>query len=977
MKRIITITVFSFLLVFLSNEVHAAKRYWIKTSAAKWNDTTNWSATSGGAGGASVPGVNDTAYFNGSGTGNDTLDVNVSVKHLNIASGYTGKIVQGTYTVTIGTTGATLSGGTFEGGSATITISGPSTIAGCAFTSTSGTLICSSSMTFSSGSFTHNNGYVRFTATSTITGALSFYNLQLLPSGTSVYTIASGTTITVNNNFYFQGSAIATIMTGTISLKKDLYAQNTGNATTGGTATIQFTGTGKQYLYGTSTLEAPLCNITVNKSDTLTLVDTICIGGNFIRTSGVVSAGTSCVYLHEVQSATITGNTTFYDLTIFHYINNVVCTISAGTTITVKHNLKINGDNFFTLNTGTINAEGNIYTKNSATNGGGGSGYLNINGSGTQHIYGTEIANGARMCNIKIEKPSTDTLYIHQNLTPLVAWTYVSGIVEATGSTIYFKNSKTISGSHALGNVVFSNSATSTYTIASGTILEIKGDLSFTGSSSLLLNTGTIYARGHVSTTNSHASTAGTATIIINGDGPQTLTGSGTANTGKFPNIQIDKSSGTLTLSSVISVNGHWNYIKGDVDPTNSSVALYGTFNLDGQQEGSSNLMRFYSLGVGTGTRTLTGNIDINNNFTISAGATCNANGNNMNVGGNWNCQGTFTYSTGTVTFDGSSYNTIKGATGTTVGFGNVAFNRGTGSVTLQNPMRVNTSMNITKGRIKTTSTNYLEFVDNATCTTAAHSAYVHGPVRKTGNDAFTFPLGDTTLNDTAAFHPLAITAPGVATDRFEAQYWATQQILGDSIVDTLEYLSTCDYWIVSRQVGSSDVKATIGWNVNCPPHSLADGRAVCWDGNKWVGTGNAAQNVTWPTGTITSSLNLTFISGVATISVAVKKDPYRGYAVLKKKLDGNFYRAYNTLWFKFDDEYNDVAAPLNFTVRDISNNSIVNLSSTNNNTQAVAIGDNRFKLDLFTSTGPLPSGYYILEVTNEKNEKWYLRFKN
>jgi len=34
-------------------------------SASNWNNTANWSATSGGAGGSSVPASNDTAYFDG------------------------------------------------------------------------------------------------------------------------------------------------------------------------------------------------------------------------------------------------------------------------------------------------------------------------------------------------------------------------------------------------------------------------------------------------------------------------------------------------------------------------------------------------------------------------------------------------------------------------------------------------------------------------------------------------------------------------------------------------------------------------------------------------------------------------------------------------------------------------------------------------------------------------------------------------
>jgi hypothetical protein len=253
----------------------------------------------------------------------------------------------------------------------------------------------------------------------------------------------------------------------------------------------------------------------------------------------------------------------------------------------------------------------------------------------------------------------------------------------------------------------------------------------------------------------------------------------------------------------------------------------------------------------------------------------------------------------------------------------------------------------------------------------------VHGPVRKTGDDAFTFPLGDTTLHDSVAYHPLAITAPSNSSDRFQATYLPVVQTNGSTLVDTLEGISACDHWTLDRQVGSSNVKATLGWNENCVPTSLADKTIAVWDGTKWVDAGVGSSTLAWPTGTITSALDMIFVSNQATITTGIKKAPYKGYAILKKELDGNYYRSYNSLWFKFDDEYNDAGSVLTFTVREAATNDIVVLLGTANNTQTSVYGDNRFKLDLYTSSGPLASGFYVLEVTNEKNEKWYLRFKN
>ncbi|MEK7529492.1 MAG: hypothetical protein AAB570_01075, partial [Patescibacteria group bacterium] len=45
----------------LPSFAEAANRYWVGTST-DWSNTNNWSATSGGVGGATVPGVNDAAF---------------------------------------------------------------------------------------------------------------------------------------------------------------------------------------------------------------------------------------------------------------------------------------------------------------------------------------------------------------------------------------------------------------------------------------------------------------------------------------------------------------------------------------------------------------------------------------------------------------------------------------------------------------------------------------------------------------------------------------------------------------------------------------------------------------------------------------------------------------------------------------------------------------------------------------------------
>ena len=90
-----------------------AARFWIGGSlGGLWSDSAKWSATSGGAGGASVPGSADTAVFDSvSGAGTATVDSNVTIQTLTM-TGWTGTLAFGTNTISLNSTGAIFVGDT-------------------------------------------------------------------------------------------------------------------------------------------------------------------------------------------------------------------------------------------------------------------------------------------------------------------------------------------------------------------------------------------------------------------------------------------------------------------------------------------------------------------------------------------------------------------------------------------------------------------------------------------------------------------------------------------------------------------------------------------------------------------------------------------------------------------------------------------------------------------------------------------------
>lgn len=69
-----------------------ANRFWVGSVSGNWSDISNWSATSGGASGVSVPVSVDDVFFDSGGSGIATLDVIIDVNDLTIGSDFNGTV---------------------------------------------------------------------------------------------------------------------------------------------------------------------------------------------------------------------------------------------------------------------------------------------------------------------------------------------------------------------------------------------------------------------------------------------------------------------------------------------------------------------------------------------------------------------------------------------------------------------------------------------------------------------------------------------------------------------------------------------------------------------------------------------------------------------------------------------------------------------------------------------------------------------
>ncbi len=142
------------------------------------------------------------------------------------------------------------------------------------------------------------------------------------------------------------------------------------------------------------------------------------------------------------------------------------------------------------------------------------------------------------------------------------------------------------------------------------------------------------------------------------------------------------------------------------------------------------------------------------------------------------------------------------------------------------------------------TSSGKIIFQDNATHTNTSNSSFVDGPVQKTGNDEFTFPIGD------AGFYRYAaISAPQNTTDSYSAQYFFSQPVSPGLISSGITNIDTAEYWVIEEITGNSNVEITLSWDTEeTTPAEFGNNPKLViarWDAAqlKWIAEGGQINN--------------------------------------------------------------------------------------------------------------------------------------
>lgn len=372
----------------------------------------------------------------------------------------------------------------------------------------------------------------------------------------------------------------------------------------------------------------------------------------------------------------------------------------------------------------------------------------------------------------------------------------------------------------------------------------------------------------------------------------------------------------------------------------------------------------------------------VGGNLTVKSGSTLHNLGTGFNVEDSMNIFGAYT-GIKNLFLSGGNVQTISNTTFSVIK--TLQVNKSGGHLRFDVPVAIDSLLRLTKGHIFTDSVNILTINGTAVLIGGSDSSYVSGPVEKIGNTEFTFPLGDSSLT-AGPYHPLSITAPDSLTDAFVGTYSPVAQTFGDSLqIDSLESISNCEYWTLKRKAGTSAVTPTLGWNSNsCNVDNYSNLVVAGWNGTEWLsfGDGGVTVDADGEAGSLKGGWNLPLNPDLIHIVIAKPYPLTSCYATLKRELDGGSYIANGLLKFKFDEEYNDTDNKLSFKIYNNQHNVVVNSTSLPLAMQLASDnGEGWYSLNVLncniSATGNLGNGYYILEVQNEKNEKWYLRFKN
>lgn len=559
-----------------------ADRYWVGGSG-NWSDTARWSASSGGAGGASVPTSADNVIFDaGSNVGT------------------------GTFTVTVdGTSSAPSNCADFSTGGAGGALDGAMTLA---FGST-GYLYCYGSLTFPASnlslSVSANTAQLWFM--STTTGKTITTNGVSIPGGLGIALQGSGGGWTLGSALTASSSgftvARGTFDTGNFNITCNAFVSSGSNARSIslGSSTLTLGGSAGPLDFSTST------NLTFNAgTSTITLT-----GGNPVLSGGSQTFYNIAFTNNASGTNTINGSNTFNNVTLTTTGSTGIRALSLAGNQTISGVLTLGAANTATRRiqvassvvgtARTITLNGSLATLADVS-------FRDITAAGSVATpwTGTRIGDGGGNTNITADAPKT----VYWNLAGTQNWS-ATGWATTNNGTPTANNfplpqdTATFTEAGAAGTVTVDNN----WWI--GAIQMADGVSNRSTAFTLATGTTTPFISGSV-TLFSSLILSGTGLMTFSGRGTQTVTPAGISFTQQ---IAVNSGSGTFRLGGALTNTNTsgWTFTSGTIDLNNLNLTCV-TFN------GNNSNTR--AIAFGTGQIVLTGNNAVIWGFNTATGFT-------------------------------------------------------------------------------------------------------------------------------------------------------------------------------------------------------------------------------------------------------------------------------------------------------------------------------------------------------------------
>lgn len=188
----------------------------------------------------------------------------------------------------------------------------------------------------------------------------------------------------------------------------------------------------------------------------------------------------------------------------------------------------------------------------------------------------------------------------------------------------------------------------------------------------------------------------------------------------------------------------------------------------------------------------------------------------------------------------------------------------GGGRLFIDQDVRVNSLLNLDGGYVFTEPGKLLTLGDGCVASTGTPgNSFVQGPLKKIGNQSFTFPIADF-RNNRYWYAPLTISAPSSSTDEFTASYFHKDP--NTDGYDTAAYapgfggISVKEYWNLARNNGNSNVTVSLAYDSlrSGPAYLFNDLQVAGWNGSSWDNLSNAAYSGNIVSGTVTAAVPLT-----------------------------------------------------------------------------------------------------------------------